>query len=172
MIVQLMFSMLFTGSAANAYQLETRWRSEAGAVVTLDANKGAPVLLSFIYTGCGATCPLTTKSLQRIEKAAQRAGKKVSVVVVSLDPKSDTPAAVAAYRERYGLTGKRNWQVLVGDEAMLRKLTMLLDFRYSANAETGAIMHDNKIFVLSASGDVVVTANSLAEAHAEVIAAL
>lgn len=160
-------------SAANAYQLKTEWRAEDGKKVVLAKRyAGEPVIMSFVYTSCGATCPLTTKNLQRLEQAMKKANKRSRILVVSLDPKHDTPNAVKAYRQRYGLNGNTNWEVLVGDEGELRKLTMLLDFRFSTNVESGAIMHDNKIFLLSEHGEVLFTAGSLDEDQAPLLAAI
>lgn len=160
-------------TSANAYQLKTEWRAEDGRKVELARSyAGEQVILSFVYTSCGATCPLTTKNLQRLERAMKKANKHAKIVVVSLDPEHDTAEAVKAYRAQYGLTGNAGWSVLVGDPGELRKLTMLLDFRFSENPESGAIMHDNKIFLLSERGEVVVMAQSLAEDQASLLAAM
>lgn len=171
-IVTSLFLLLASSGPANAYQMETRWRSEDGAQVLLSANAGKQVLLSFVYTSCGATCPLTTKRLQRLERAMKKAKKATRIVVVSLDPEGDTPEAVRAYRAQYGLTGDRQWEVLVGDAGALRTLTMLLDFRFSKNPESGAIMHDNKIFLLSKNGEVLVTTSSIEGEDDALLAAL
>ena len=102
----------------------------------------------------------------------KKAKKATRIVVVSLDPEGDTPEAVRAYRAQYGLTGDRQWEVLVGDAGALRTLTMLLDFRFSKNPESGAIMHDNKIFLLSKNGEVLVTTSSIEGEDDALLAAL
>jgi protein SCO1 len=160
--------LLSLTTSANAYQLETRFRAEDGKQVTLSRYKGTPVILSFVYTSCGATCPMTTKTLQRIERVI--GNKTARFVVVSLNPAQDTPDAVEKYRERYGLSSR--FDVLVGADAELRKLTMLLDFRFSKNPESGAIMHDNKIYLLSEKGEVIVMTPSLEEDQDKLISAL
>jgi hypothetical protein len=50
---------------------------------------------------------------------------------------------------------------LTGSERDTRTLAMLLGFRFSVNAESGALTHDNKVFVLSREGALVQSFNSL-----------
>lgn len=145
----------------NPTQMKTTWKLEDGKEVALSDLTTEPVVLSFIYTSCTATCPLTTKKLQRLEKELVKEGRKAKILVVSLDPAHDTPAAVADYRKRNGLTGDSNWTILVGPETSLRTLTMMLDFRYSKNPETNIITHDSKVYVLAPGGAVLAQSSSL-----------
>jgi len=145
----------------NVLALETSWRTEAGTRTTLAALPHAPYVLAFIYTSCPSTCPLTTQKLKRLDAALEKAGKPVDLVVVSLDPSRDTPAAVARYRAQHALQQAKRWHILVGDEGQLRTLTMLLGFKYLKNAETGTITHDNSLYVIARNGDVVSTSSTL-----------
>ncbi len=147
--------------AADVLALETTWRTEAGKTVTLAAFKGRPFALTFIYTSCAGTCPLTTKKLQRLDAALVQRGQPLDLVVVSLDPAHDTPEAVRQYRARYKLEKASRWHVLVGDDTQVRALTMLLDFRYTKNPESGVILHDNTVFLVGADGTVKASMSSL-----------
>jgi protein SCO1/2 len=147
--------------ARNVTTLETTWRTEAGASTTLSKFRGRAWVLTFVYTSCAGSCPLTTRKLKRLDAALQEAGQPLELVVVSLDPAHDTPEAVAQYRARYELTGAKRWNVLVGDDAQVRTLTMLLDFRYSRNPESGAILHDNTVYLIGPDGGVRATMSSL-----------
>lgn len=152
---------LAQGPGADVLALETRWRTEAGATTTLDAFKGKPFALTFIYTSCAGTCPLTTKKLQRLDAELVKRGRPLELVVVSLDPAHDTPEALRQYRARYKLEGAKRWNILVGDDAQVRALTMLLDFRYTKNPESGVILHDNTVFLVGADGTVKASMSSL-----------
>ncbi len=156
-------------STANAFTLETKWRTEDGSERALSTLRGQPFLLSFVYTSCPGTCPLTTAKLKRLDTALKAKHRMMPVVVVSLDPARDTPDAVRAYRERYSLTQATNWSVWVGSEEALRKLTMLLDFKYAKNPESKEIMHDNTVYLISASGAVLVALPSLDDSSAPLI---
>jgi protein SCO1/2 len=156
----------------NVLALETKWKTEAGAPTTLGAFKDRWYALTFVYTSCAGSCPLTTKKLKRLDAALVKAGKPLPLVVVSLDPAHDTPAEVAKYRERYGLTGEQRWQVLVGDDAQVRSLTMLLEFKYTRNPESGVILHDNTVYLVAPGGDVKTSMSSLDNPLEDFVAAV
>jgi protein SCO1/2 len=145
----------------NVLAMETQWRAETGEAMTLSKYAGQWYALTFVYTSCAGTCPLTTAKLKRLAAALDKAGKPLPLVVVSLDPAHDTPEALAAYRKRYGLEGAKRWRILVGDDAQLRALTMLLGFKYARNAESGAISHDNTIYLVAPDGAVRTEMSSL-----------
>lgn len=149
------------GEPKNVLALPTTWKDETGATVTLERFKGRWYALTFVYTSCAGSCPLTTKKLKRLDAALEQAGTPLDLVVVSLDPSHDTPPMVKQYRERYGLEGARRWQILVGDDAQVRTLTMLLEFKYTKNPESGVIMHDNTVYLVDPAGSVHTTMSSL-----------
>lgn len=156
----------------NVLALETKWKNERGEAVSLSAFKDKWYALTFVYTSCAGSCPLTTKKLKRLDAALVKAGKPLQLVVVSLDPAHDTPAEVAKYRERYGLTGEQRWQVLVGDDAQVRTLTMLLEFKYTRNPESGVILHDNTVFLVAPGGEVKTSMSSLDQPLDDFVAAV
>ena len=163
---------LAEGEAKNVLALPTAWKDEAGAPVTLERFKGRWYALTFIYTSCAGSCPLTTKKLKRLDAALEQAGKRLDLVVVSLDPSHDTPPMLKQYRERYGIEGAKRWRILVGDDAQVRTLTMLLEFKYTKNPESGVILHDNTVFLVGPGGDVKTTMSSLDQPMEEFIAAV
>lgn len=158
--------------AMNVLVLPTKWRDEKGASLELSKWKGKTYALTFIYTSCAGTCPLTTRKLKRLEAALEKAGRPLDLVVVSLDPAHDTPEAVAQYRARYQLEGNTRWNVLVGDDAQVRTLTMLLNFKYTKNPDTGVILHDNTVFLVGADGTVRMSMSSLDQPLEDFVAAV
>lgn len=156
----------------NVLSLETKWHDEAGASTTLNSWKGRWFALTFVYTSCAGTCPLTTKKLKRLDTALEKAGRPLDLVVVSLDPAHDKPEAVAAYRKRYQLEESKRWHVLVGDDAQVRTLTMLLNFKYTVNPESGVILHDNAVFLISPDGSVKTSMSSLDQPIDDFVAAM
>jgi protein SCO1/2 len=81
-----------------------------------DLLKDKKVLINFIYTECGASCPLETAKLAQVQQIlGDRMGKEIFFYSISLDPKRDTPAALKAYAEKFHagpgwlfLTGKKS----------------------------------------------------------------
>src|SRR5687767_10178058 len=88
-----------------------------GRPVSLGSYRGAPVLLFFGYTHCPDVCPLTLDKLTRALRTAGSRAEDVRILLVTLDPARDTPAALKAYASRFGpaVVG------LTGDSAGLAK---------------------------------------------------
>lgn len=156
----------------NVLALPTTWTGEDGKKVTLEAFKGRWYALTFVYTSCAGSCPLTTKKLKRLDAALEKAGKPLELAVVSLDPAHDTPDQVKKYRERYGVEQAQRWRILVGDDAQVRTLTMLLEFKYTKNPESGVILHDNTVYLVAPDGSVKTSMSSLDQPMDDFIAAV
>lgn len=73
-----------------------------GRSVTLASYRGHPVLLFFGYTHCPDICPLTLARLQRSVRALGGRGEDVRVLLVTNDPRRDTPAVLREYVSRFG----------------------------------------------------------------------
>lgn len=156
----------------NVLALKTTWTAEDGKPLSLEAFKGRWYALTFVYTSCAGSCPLTTKKLKRLDAALEKAGKPLELAVVSLDPTHDTPEQVKQYRARYQLEQASRWRVLVGDDAQVRTLTMLLEFKYTKNPESGVILHDNTVFLVAPDGTVKTSMSSLDQPMEDFIAAV
>jgi protein SCO1/2 len=92
-----------------------------GTPVTLAAQHGRYVLVTFIYTHCPDVCPLITQNLNAALRAiGPSARKNVRVLAVSVDPVGDTPKTVKAYaREKHLLP---QFEYLIGTRAGLRRV--------------------------------------------------
>lgn len=90
-----------------------------GKPVTLAAQKGKYVLVTFLYVHCPDVCPLITANLNTALRELGPDAKKVRVIAVSVDPKGDTPAAVKAYAKEKHLLPQ--FQYLIGTRPELRQ---------------------------------------------------
>jgi cytochrome oxidase Cu insertion factor (SCO1/SenC/PrrC family) len=75
---------------------------------------------SFIYTQCTETCPLQTARMAQLQGAFASAAD-FRLVSITVDPGRDTPAALAAYAEKYGADPTR-WLFLTGDKGEIYRL--------------------------------------------------
>ena len=92
----------------------------SGSPVTLAAQQGRYVLVTFIYTHCPDVCPLITKNLNAALRAIGPARQHVRVLAVSVDPAGDTPKTVEAYaREKHLLP---QFRYLIGTKPELRRV--------------------------------------------------
>jgi protein SCO1/2 len=80
-----------------------------------DLIKDKSVVINFIYTECGDSCPLETAKLAQVQKLlGDRVGKDIFFYSISIDPKHDTPQTLKSYARKYHagpgwyfLTGKK-----------------------------------------------------------------
>jgi protein SCO1 len=77
---------------------------EDGKVVSLpqEMNDGRPVLLNFIFTSCGSTCPLMSQVFAQFQHMLGAAAAQVHLMSISVDPEEDTPARLAEYAHKFG----------------------------------------------------------------------
>lgn len=93
-------------------------RDARGQEISLAAQRGKVVLVTFLYTHCPDVCPLITSNLNDalLQLGAKR--KDVRVLAVSVDPKGDTPRAVRAYEKLHHLVPEFHY--LIGAKKELR----------------------------------------------------
>lgn len=138
----------------SVYQLDTPWRDAAGGERTLASLRGHPVLVLLFYGTCESVCPVLVRDLQRIDEGipeAQRAGLRH--LMVSFDPKVDTPERLAEYAKTHGLDLER-WALLHGSPDQVRELAAVLGVRYRATGN-GQYSHTQRITLLDREGRVV-----------------
>jgi protein SCO1 len=74
-----------------------------------------PVILNFIFTSCGAICPVMSKTFSQVQAALGPERGAVHMVSISIDPEQDTPSVLKAYAGKYGAGPQ--WQMLTGSLA-------------------------------------------------------
>lgn len=90
---------------------------EHGKLVRLRDMRGRPTVVTFLYTTCRDTCPLTT---QQIRQALDDLGHDVPVVAVSVDPANDTPQRARVFALKQGMTGRMRW--VLGTSGQLQRI--------------------------------------------------
>jgi protein SCO1/2 len=89
-------------------------RDQDGKVTRLSDYRGRPVILTFMYSTCRDTCPLTA---QQIKGALDQVGRDIPTLAVSVDPANDTTLNARRFVNRQGLTGRMRF--LLGPRAQL-----------------------------------------------------
>ncbi len=132
--------------------------------VDLASWPGKTVVLVPFLTLCSDICPLTTGNLVQVEQSlrADHAASKVQIVELSVDPKRDTPARLAAYAK---LTDVR-YQLVTEPPNELAELSKFFGFTYEKVPEgkppsidwwtgkplTYDINHSDNYFVIGPTG--------------------
>jgi protein SCO1 len=118
-------------------------RDEAGDVVRLRDLRGTPTVVTFLYTTCRDTCPLTA---QQIRAALDQLGHDVPVVAVSVDPANDSPRRARAFNLEQRLHGRMRW--VLGTEAQLQRIWRA----YGVAPQTAEAEHTASTVVLDGQG--------------------
>lgn len=79
------------------------------------AEQDKPVILNFIFTTCGAICPVMSATFSQLQAALGPERDAVRMLSISIDPEEDTPDALKAYAGKYGAGPQ--WQMLTGSLA-------------------------------------------------------
>ena len=133
------------------YQLTGTLQDQTGADVRLDVHRGHPVLMSMFYASCTDACPLLIAELRRIESSLSPALRAdVRVLLVSLDPAHDTPAALQRVAEKHRLEAA-GWLLLTGTDDSVREVAAVLGVKFR-RLSTGVINHSSVIAVLDRRG--------------------
>ncbi|HEX2105629.1 MAG TPA: SCO family protein [Solirubrobacteraceae bacterium] len=95
-----------------------RLRDQDGQPVSLRDYRGQIVVLTFLYTTCRDTCPLTAT---QIRGALDDLGRDVPALAVSVDPANDTPERARRFLFKRGLARDR-MRFLLGSRAQLEPI--------------------------------------------------
>jgi protein SCO1/2 len=80
-----------------------------------DLIKGKSVIINFIYTECGDSCPLETAKLAQVQKLLNgRVGQDIFFYSISIDPKHDSPQTLKEYAKKFH--AGPGWLFLTGKE--------------------------------------------------------
>lgn len=97
-----------------ARAIDFRLRDEDGRVATMAEYGGRVVVVTFLYSTCQDTCPLTA---QQIRGALDNLGRDVPVLAISVDPAGDTRAHVRRFLVEQRMAGRMRY--LMGTRAQL-----------------------------------------------------
>ena len=153
------------------YLLESTWTSDVGRQIKLGTLRGRPQIVALFFTHCEYACPILVNELKTIEsQLPPEVLGKVDFLLVSLDSKRDTPAELAAFREKRQLTRER-WTLLRGRADDVRELAALLGVNYAEDSR-GQFAHTNLITLLNAEGEIAFQHVGLKQDPSPLIAAI
>ena len=93
--------------------------NQDGKPLSLSALRGKVVAVTFIFTGCGSTCPLLTAKLVSIQRSlGSDFGRKVFFAAITVDPLADTPPVLKRYANAHG-ADLGGWAFLTGTPAQI-----------------------------------------------------
>jgi protein SCO1/2 len=119
-----------------------------GRAVTLSAQKGQVVALTFLYTSCPDVCPLTATRFRATQDELGPDAKGVTFIAISVDPERDTPQAVREFSTARGLAA--SWYYLVGGRAQLAPVWAA--YGIGVQAGSVAVTHNDAVYLIDKNG--------------------
>src|SRR3954471_19028807 len=118
-------------------------KDQDGKTATLAQYRGRPVMLTFMYSTCRDTCPLTA---QQIKGALDQLGSDVPTLAISVDPANDTQLNARRFVNRQGLT--KRMRFLLGSRAQLAPIWKA----YGVQPQGKAFDHTSYVVLIDRGG--------------------
>lgn len=141
-------------SDMSIYNLPSTWKNQNGNDVHLVDLKGDVLVMVMIYTSCKAACPRLVADMRGIEARLPKSAKgKIKMVLVSIDPKTDTPERLKAFAKE-NFMDKEPWLFLTSTEDNTREFAAVLAVNYKKISPLD-FSHSNIISVFNKDGEMV-----------------
>jgi protein SCO1 len=142
----------YDGMSAQGYNAPNfALHDQHGQLIRLSAERGKFVLLTFLYVHCTNVCPVIAGQLnQTLRDLPPSSRDQVRVLAVSVDPKGDTPKAVAHFIAIHRLLPQ--FLYLTGTAKTLQPIW---DGYHIASTQTGdglVVGHTALVILLNRSG--------------------
>ncbi|HWF86029.1 MAG TPA: SCO family protein [Vicinamibacterales bacterium] len=140
-----------------------RFVDQDGRTRAFAAFKGAPTVVTFIYTKCPMPtfCPLLDRNFAAVQKKLQtdpslaKLKGRVQLVSVSFDPQVDTPAVLKQHAETLG-ADRRVWTFLTGDRDQIDRFASRFGVQVVRAANNPRdITHNLRTAIVGADGTLV-----------------
>jgi len=138
----------------SVYQLPVQLTDQDGKRFEWSTRRGKVQLVSMFYTSCQYICPLIVESGKAVERQlapAQR--ERVGILLVSMDPKRDTPTALMSVVNQRKLDRAR-WTLASPASNDVREIAGVLGIRYRALAD-GEFNHTSALVLLDGDGRIL-----------------
>lgn len=136
------------------YQLPLRLTDQDGRSRDWRVRRGKPQVVAMFYTSCQYICPLIVESGKAVERGLTPSERgRVGLLLISMDPARDTPAALQEVVTTRRLDAGR-WTLASPPAASVRSVAGVLGVRYRQLAD-GEFNHTSALVLVDAEGRVV-----------------
>ncbi|MBT3342481.1 MAG: SCO family protein [Gemmatimonadetes bacterium] len=127
-----------------------------GAQISPESMGDRAVFLTFAFAHCKTVCPVILTNV--LQAAAKYPAEKVKVLVVTLDPWRDTPRALPALAEHWGL--EDNAHVLSGPVDDVLATLDQYNVPRQRDEKTGDVTHPALVYLLDGEGQIAYAFNN------------
>ena len=143
-----------TISELSIYNLPSKWTNQNSENIEMKDLKGKVLVMVMIYTSCKSACPRLVADMRNIEsRLPENIKKNVKLVLISIDPKVDTPERLKAFSIENKMDGLQ-WEFLRSTEENTREFAAVLAVNYKKVSPL-EFSHSNIISVFNANGELV-----------------
>lgn len=136
------------------FYLNSSWKNQDGDSLRLKDLQGKTLAIVMIYTSCKAACPILVSKMKTIESKISRKNiEKISLVLVSIDPETDTPKRLKEFSKTNSMDAPQ-WIFLTSNEAATQEFANVLSMKYKKISPID-FSHSNIISVFSPDGRLV-----------------
>ena len=129
-----------------------------GRTITRADLNGKIVVVDFLLTSCSVTCPEVNRRMAEIQSLTTNQSD-VRFLSLTVDPRTDTPASLMKYGDRFGADTNR-WYMLTGDKSTLYNLIsnsfLAQDLNDPFTYMPGNFSHTERIALVDPQGHVQV----------------
>ena len=118
------------GNERNHHIAPFSFVNQEGKTITNDDTKGKVCVVEYFFATCKGICPKMNENMEKVYKA-YRGNKNVLILSHTVDPLTDTVAALKAYSLRFD-ADPAQWMFLTGDK---KKLYDMARYSYLISAE-------------------------------------
>jgi len=141
-------------SEESIFNLTSKWHTEEDEEIQLEDLKGKTLVMVMIYTSCKAACPRLVADMRHIESQLPKSNiENLRFVLVSIDPKTDTPERLKAFAIENMMDDKQ-WTFLQGTESSVQEFANVLAVKYKKISPID-FSHSNIISVFNPKGELI-----------------
>ena len=138
-------------SPDSIYNVSSKWEKQDGKTITFSDMKGKVLVTAMIFTSCKTACPRLTAEMRTIsQKVGKTNPEDIQYVLISIDPKTDTPQVMKAYLDTNKFDEKQ-WTFIRSNEDDTRELANVMAVKYKEISPI-EFSHSNIISVYSKKG--------------------
>ena len=138
----------------SVYQLPLPLTDQDGRTADWRMHRGKPQVVAMFYTSCQYICPLIVDSGKAVEHALTPSEHaKLGILLISMDPKRDTPAALLSVVSKRNLD-PAHWSLASPRANDVRGVAGVLGVRYRQLAN-GDFNHTSGLLLLDREGRIV-----------------
>lgn len=155
-------------SDLSIYNLPSKWTNQDGKTIKMENLKGKVLAMVMIYTSCKAACPRLVADMRNIEfRLPENIKKNVTLVLVSIDPTTDTPERLKSFSIENKMEGDQ-WVFLRSTEENTREFSAVLAVNYKKISPMD-FSHSNIISVFNAKGELAYQQEGLGVSSDEIV---